>query len=319
MDHPRSRGEYAKVRNRVQAAEGSSPLSRGILIHPGNGLLGDRIIPALAGNTAASRASLMDTRDHPRSRGEYTDVPAGIHTVYGSSPLSRGIRPNLHRFPLLRRIIPALAGNTDDPSVSAGGDWDHPRSRGEYTASACAQFQVPGSSPLSRGILEWTPYSIVSGRIIPALAGNTGPAGPGLPSAPDHPRSRGEYAVGKTSVKLARGSSPLSRGILMDTRGGRLLIRIIPALAGNTHDHCYRDHYCSDHPRSRGEYAMFRRRFKNRDRIIPALAGNTPSTDSQYSSLPDHPRSRGEYYNAKVEQFAQRGSSPLSRGIPSHV
>ena len=70
-DHPRSRGEYQTASMSQLAVEGSSPLSRGIL------LLGEylgafgRIIPALAGNTVSGIPGAIMRADHPRSRGEY--------------------------------------------------------------------------------------------------------------------------------------------------------------------------------------------------------------------------------------------------------
>ena len=95
---------------------------------------------------------------------------------------------------------------------------------------------------------------------------------------------------------MSPGSSPLSRGIRI--LGAMLtgLLRIIPALAGNTSWLTARANRYSDHPRSRGEYfeASFKiagnmgssplsRGILNMDkaeipfrRIIPALAGNTP-------------------------------------------
>ena len=50
-DHPRSRGEYLQDQSEKVAAEGSSPLSRGIHLPPRYRGLSKRIIPALAGNT----------------------------------------------------------------------------------------------------------------------------------------------------------------------------------------------------------------------------------------------------------------------------
>ena len=71
-DHPRSRGEYKLEHCPTCHETGSSPLSRGILRpgwteHPGT-----RIIPALAGNTPVEDRTGVGTRDHPRSRGEYS-------------------------------------------------------------------------------------------------------------------------------------------------------------------------------------------------------------------------------------------------------
>ena len=70
-DHPRSRGEYACFIVPLLPESGSSPLSRGILFMAFSGVEWGRIIPALAGNTRAWHAQLLDPGDHPRSRGEY--------------------------------------------------------------------------------------------------------------------------------------------------------------------------------------------------------------------------------------------------------
>ena len=71
-DHPRSRGEYSTGSYGTNSMTGSSPLSRGILLHLSINS-GDRV-------------------DHPRSRGEYGAVTWVAHLNTGSSPLSRGIR-----------------------------------------------------------------------------------------------------------------------------------------------------------------------------------------------------------------------------------
>ena len=131
-DHPRSRGEYAESSRLAYRANGSSPLSRGILL------------PARRARGAAE--------DHPRSRGEYVGIRQDFTFSLGSSPLSRGILPGRLLALVLERIIPALAGNT--LAFSAGGvsTKDHPRSRGEYAPSRPIWARRYGSSPLSRGI-----------------------------------------------------------------------------------------------------------------------------------------------------------------------
>ena len=111
--------------------------------------------------------------DHPRSRGEYC-WPRNCHwKPTGSSPLSRGIPDDGTLDKGIRRIIPALAGNTSYNTPGCFDLKDHPRSRGEYSTRAVAAARTDGSSPLSRGILR-TKYSTRRPlRIIPALAGNT--------------------------------------------------------------------------------------------------------------------------------------------------
>ena len=115
---------------------GSSPLSRGIRLRGvrwGGGL---GIIPALAGNTATRRRSSPETRDHPRSRGEYGTVVFTSGSGEGSSPLSRGIPELVSILDIKQGIIPALAGNTGGVNVQTIETEDHPRSRGEYFRGA---------------------------------------------------------------------------------------------------------------------------------------------------------------------------------------
>ena len=173
---------------------GSSPLSRGIQLGRRIGCQPVRIIPALAGNTL---------------------VTVGTE--------GRSIR-----------IIPALAGNTNTYSIPKPNTQDHPRSRGEYGHLFDEFGAVPGSSPLSRGILHGKPPECDGERIIPALAGNTAVGSRGPSVLGDHPRSRGEYRVVSLNIEVLNGSSPLSRGIRLRTPAPRTPSRIIPALAGNT-------------------------------------------------------------------------------------
>ena len=70
-DHPRSRGEYIASSVSAAAAAGSSPLSRGIQHGVAKLVPPLRIIPALAGNTSQRLISMLERKDHPRSRGEY--------------------------------------------------------------------------------------------------------------------------------------------------------------------------------------------------------------------------------------------------------
>ena len=213
-----------------------------------------RIIPALAGNTVTRMMRPKRSRDHPRSRGEYLGVKFPFADAFGSSPLSRGIHGHEGAAHRPRRIIPALAGNTDDDFGAPSGGRDHPRSRGEYRAASAVRIISGGSSPLSRGIQRLPDIPHHRYGIIPALAGNTVLTGTRRSRARDHPRSRGEYLAKLSAVQTDLGSSPLSRGILYrlyrnEARGG-----IIPALAGNTARSPTPRRPPRDHPRSRGEY-----------------------------------------------------------------
>ena len=115
--HPRSRGEHVLSNGRIRYAVGSSPLTRGTRpAAPGRRRL-FRFIPAHAGNTRRSRTSASDSPVHPRSRGEHALGVCQILAATGSSPLTRGTRHCARRTRLLRRFIPAHAGNTAWDSV----------------------------------------------------------------------------------------------------------------------------------------------------------------------------------------------------------
>ena len=139
-DHPRSRGEYLARVDVARGDSGSSPLSRGILFGWGRERVNPRIIPALAGNTGVPDAVAEVAGDHPRSRGEYCVRYLPDEFSVGSSPLSRGIRSFVCGCRAVRRIIPALAGNTSRHTSAQPSPADHPRSRGEYIVTS-AIFQ----------------------------------------------------------------------------------------------------------------------------------------------------------------------------------
>ena len=151
----------------------------------------------------------------------------------GSSPLTRGKR----RVTLIDRsvigLIPAHAGKTRRRFRRARTLRAHPRSRGENYLAACLLCGVMGSSPLTRGkrYKKATPW--VRLRLIPAHAGKT--PRPHRRSQPRraHPRSRGENGGQVGRPDGHGGSSPLTRGKLLDDLGQRG-IRLA-------------------HPRSRGE------------------------------------------------------------------
>ena len=238
-DHPRSRGEYIKSYATVRDCYGSSPLSRGIRSPDPQRVRHQRIIPALAGNTSRILSIPRCRWDHPRSRGEYSLHWQTVQFGMGSSPLSRGIQRPPRQAPHPRRIIPALAGNTDPPRRGASSRPDHPRSRGEYAPRSQRSRTARGSSPLSRGIRGGGGDVGHLDRIIPALAGNTPFRPPPDGQGSDHPRSRGEYYQRARKGLTDYGSSPLSRGILQHLIRDPSARGIIPALAGNTPSrHC---------------------------------------------------------------------------------
>ena len=152
-------------------------------------------------------------------------------------------------------------------------------------------------------------------RIIPARAGFTPvPRNRGRRKR-DHPRSRGVYGCTVVHRGGAPGSSPLARGLLASRLGRVEDDGIIPARAGFTGTGFTACPIRTDHPRSRGVYAVVltgptgdagssplarglpydERYVRVGTRIIPARAGFTDDVGQVVDGVVDHPRSRGVY------------------------
>ena len=174
---------------------GSSPLTRGTLLHLGSCCLAVGLIPAYAGNTARYHITAAVGRAHPRLRGEHAAGADDGRPLGGSSPLTRGTQATQTMADCQCGLIPAYAGNTVCVGESCTSAGAHPRLRGEHPALARGAGFASGSSPLTRG----TPVSsslLVPGQgLIPAYAGNTpSHSGPrALTWA--HPRLRGEHPM----------------------------------------------------------------------------------------------------------------------------
>ena len=214
-DHPRSRGVYPEERAvreanwRIIPARagftarrgllsamnaGSSPLARGLLHLREQVIVGGRIIPARAGFTPQRGTQPRHGRDHPRSRGVYSQTARYAAGHLGSSPLARGLLA-VDEGPVGEgRIIPARAGFTTTTPTTGRRRGDHPRSRGVYTRLGAWKHEADGSSPLARGLQHAALENREGVRIIPARAGFTRSGRLCQAEMRDHPRSRGVYS-----------------------------------------------------------------------------------------------------------------------------
>ena len=272
----------------------------------------------------------------------------------GSSPLARGALSISFSTASSVRIIPACAGSTLSSSVGMTRDRDHPRLRGEHLPCPHCGGEAEGSPPLARGAQPAGAGLAGSGGIIPACAGSTVMAEPSCAPSLDHPRLRGEHEPHSTWPESAEGSSPLARGALGQVRRARAPTGIIPACAGSTSQLARRSWDSRDHPRLRGEHAVWyvehgfgvgssplarehplsffvsscppgssplargaqkEQTTDGRVRgIIPACAGSTRPPASLASRRWDHPRLRGEHESRSLLACSLTGSSPLARG-----
>ena len=252
----------------------------------------------------------------------------------GSSPLTRGKRWRAVRTRCACRLIPAHAGKTARQWTRLLRSWAHPRSRGENEKVTGERYPYPGSSPLTRGKPSglWSVDNTL--RLIPAHAGKTvrESTTQNVPWA--HPRSRGENLLRWLRVRVARGSSPLTRGKLVTCRAARRCRGLIPAHAGKTWRRGAGRPTRRAHPRSRGENRStssfsagaagsspltrgklhLRAQQSRRDRLIPAHAGKTGPSVCAIFFAGAHPRSRGENLIRRDHRRVLRGSSPLTRG-----
>ena len=211
----------------------------------------------------------------PRIRGEHESSTSRSRPSPGSSPHTRGARPDGRRRAGALGIIPAYAGSTSPDEAIPMKRGDHPRIRGEHVAGRSDPHEERGSSPHTWGAPCHRCSRRARSGIIPAYAGSTSNALRICSLASDHPRIRGEHGDMNPPPGVPVGSSPHTRG------AHRVLGR--PAERQR------------NHPRIRGEHTH-RPDGGRRDRgIIPAYAGSTLIPCSRATSSSDHPRIRGEH------------------------
>ena len=196
----------------------------------------------------------------------------------GSSPRMRGTLRLSNTRRRLCRFIPAHAGNTPADRCSQRLGSVHPRACGEHGDAAAGLIRDAGSSPRMRGT--------------PCVA---------------RFRSWGDH-----------GSSPRMRGTLQQHRGRQLVVRFIPAHAGNTLSQRCRSCLNPVHPRTCGEHEMFWVLSSSSIGSSPH-AGNTSRASSACRSGSVHPRACGEHMATIPGLNVVNGSSPRMRGTPSEL
>ena len=120
-------------------------------------------------------------------------LPVGVYHARGSSPRLRGTLLPLLVLVLLRRFIPAPAGNTVLWWLLMSPSAVHPRACGEHLATGFCFLGRGGSSPRLRGTRRMAHTGLSAFRFIPAPAGNTFSQGRPWLLSPVHPRACGEH------------------------------------------------------------------------------------------------------------------------------
>jgi len=110
--HPRVGGEQISPMREQVELTGSSPRGRGTVAHLASRPIGERVIPAWAGNRDTIRRKRTWITGHPRVGGEQVVPHRIIYAGFGSSPRGRGTVSMNERRAFTRRVIPAWAGNS---------------------------------------------------------------------------------------------------------------------------------------------------------------------------------------------------------------
>ena len=254
-DHPRIRGEHSSSFSRSASQPGSSPHTRGALDEAALESCERGIIPAYAGSTRSGPLWTGSTWDHPRIRGEHLRPDRPENLVPGSSPHTRGARPESDAAGRVGGIIPAYAGSTAAPTAPDSKARDHPRIRGEHRRRPGRDRRRSGSSPHTRGAPRRDRGARIRQGIIPAYAGSTWQPASWPEPPPDHPRIRGEHDFPSRTARPGPGSSPHTRGALTGELRLPIGPGIIPAYAGSTKTFFTTLSLTRDHPRIRGEHS----------------------------------------------------------------
>ena len=210
--HPRACGEQAWSSRRLISVSGSSPRLRGTVLPGVAESVGQRFIPAPAGNSGIPCSSFRWLPVHPRACGEQSGPVAQSHGVPGSSPRLRGTARVISAHTAAVRFIPAPAGNRISRGSSSRVKTVHPRACGEQRHPTAAGSRSSGSSPRLRGTERVQSVTSPRSRFIPAPAGNSARGPERIAQAAVHPRACGEQQPPIGGVAGTHGSSPRLRG-----------------------------------------------------------------------------------------------------------
>ena len=171
--HPRAGGDDRRGCGWLWRLMGSSPRWRGRPRIQHTEHVRERLIPALAGTTDATRAGEYGAEAHPRAGGDDRDSRASTTSSAGSSPRWRGRQAGWGRERVRGGLIPALAGTTTVSRRARSRRGAHPRAGGDDRPDAFRGLCPHGSSPRWRGRPSARQILRFPHGLIPALAGTT--------------------------------------------------------------------------------------------------------------------------------------------------
>ncbi len=226
------RGAAALPFGRPLPRPGRSPRARGSRNSPRPAPAYRGSIPACAGQPAVLSFSDDAKGVDPRVRGAALFIWGICCRRYGRSPRARGSLPERLKIAMLRRSIPACAGQPQAAGCPLYKNRVDPRVRGAAKKRSRGKVIIQGRSPRARGSRNAGFGILPKSRSIPACAGQPRTAAhPGQAGAVD-PRVRGAATIAPLGLICKKGRSPRARGSPAAVLLSNTTIRSIPACAG---------------------------------------------------------------------------------------
>ena len=294
--YPRACGGTCRCLDLLDGEHGLSPRVRGN--HLWQYIRGHcpRSIPARAGEPDPGEGEIGAAAVYPRACGGTRRRAGGRRHVEGLSPRVRGNLQQAGGHQRHLRSIPARAGEPRCSRSARPPGSVYPRACGGTSRILRTTGKMQGLSPRVRGNRRPRPGRASGGRSIPARAGE--PIAQRPPSATDtvYPRACGGTAGSEYNDGSARGLSPRVRGNREQANRLYVIVRSIPARAGEP--------ICIIAGRPR-------------DRVYPRACGGTEGTFVALFTLAGlSPRVRGNP-GATALPCAPRGSIPARAGEPA--
>ena len=210
--YPRVGGGNSSPQASKPGCRGLSPRGRGKQRTPpwGNGGMGS--IPAWAGETLSIAIGSKLQKVYPRVGGGNGMSARPVLTRPGLSPRGRGKLRFFQVVRILRRSIPAWAGETMRLIRMSSMEWVYPRVGGGNTPLSLLLEVLTGLSPRGRGKHPQHPLRAEHTGSIPAWAGETRPGNAAALISMVYPRVGGGNPDSDARQWKGNGLSPRGRG-----------------------------------------------------------------------------------------------------------
>ena len=189
-------------------------------------------IPASAGQPDPVLADAVAGRVYPRECGAAAHTWQDFTMSAGLSPRVRGSLPETALLAVLKRSIPASAGQPGHRPRSPTAPGVYPRECGAACRCPGALPARCGLSPRVRGSRIQYSLTLWQGGSIPASAGQPLTHGRTSPCQPVYPRECGAATPSLFPSFRVKGLSPRVRGSLIENAFGIARAGSIPASAG---------------------------------------------------------------------------------------